>query len=220
MSQEKWNAIDQYISEICSTTDPVMEAVLSNSAAGGLPAINVSPNQGKMLHLLARMHGAKKILEIGTLGGYSTIWMARALPGDGRLITLEFEPKHAEIARKNIAHAAFAEQVTIHVGPAIDTLPKLVSEGPFDFVFVDADKQSTAEYFTWALKLTRPGSVIIVDNVVRDGEIINPDSADPGVAGVRRFNELLRHEKRVSATAIQTVGSKGYDGFALLLVTG
>jgi len=218
MSQQQWNAIDQYISEVCSTTDAVMDAVLSESSAAGLPSINVSPNQGKLLHLLVRMQGAKKILEIGTLGGYSTIWMARALPKDGRLITLEFDPKHAEVARRNIAHAGFAAQVDIRIGPAIDALPNLVSEGPFDFVFVDADKQSTADYFTWALKLTRPGSVIIVDNVVRDGEIINPGSADPGVAGVRRFNDLLRHEKRVTATAIQTVGSKGYDGFALLLV--
>jgi predicted O-methyltransferase YrrM len=218
MPRERWNAVDQYISEICSTSDPVLEAALANSTAAGLPAINVSPNQGKLLYLLARIHGAKKILEIGTLGGYSTIWMARALPKNGRLITLEFESKHAEVARKNIAHAGCADQVDIRIGAAIDTLPHLVSEAPFDFVFVDADKQSTADYFTWALRLTRPGSVIIVDNVVRDGEIINPGSADPGVAGVRKFNDLLSKEKRVTATAIQTVGSKGYDGFAILMV--
>jgi predicted O-methyltransferase YrrM len=219
MAQEQWNAVDRYICDLVVPADPALDACLAASAAAGLPAINVAPNQGKFLHLLARLQGAKKILEIGTLGGYSTIWLARALPKNGRLVTLEFEPKHAEVAKVNIANAGLADVVDVRVGPAIRTLPTLVDQGPFDFVFIDADKISTADYFLWALKLTRVGSVIIVDNVVRDGNIIDPDSSDEGVHGVRKFNDLLIKETRVSATAIQTVGSKGYDGFAILLVT-
>ena len=218
MSQQRWDEIDEYICDLVVPHDAALSACLDNSAAAGLPAINVAPNQGKFLQLLARMQRAGNILEIGTLGGYSTIWLARALPEAGKLITLEFDPKHADVARSNIANAGLTDKVTVHTGPAIETLPRLVDHGPFDLVFIDADKISTADYFLWALKLTRVGSVIVVDNVIRDGQIINPDSDDEGVRGVRRFNELLKRETRVSATAIQTVGSKGYDGFALLLV--
>jgi predicted O-methyltransferase YrrM len=218
MSQDQWTAVDKYLCELVIPPDPALDACLAASAAAGLPAINVAPNQGKLLHLLAKIRGAKKILEIGTLGGYSTIWMARALPSDGRLTTLEFEPKHAAVAVANIATAGLSNRVDVRVGPAIRILPTLVGEGPFDFVFIDADKVSTADYFQWALRLTRVGSIIIVDNVVRDGAIIDACSTDEGVQGVRRFNDLLIKEPRVSATAIQTVGSKGYDGFTLALV--
>jgi predicted O-methyltransferase YrrM len=220
MPKDQWTAVDKYIGEICLSPDPALDAALGNSAASGLPGINVSPAQGKLLHLLARIAGAKKILEIGTLGGYSTIWLARALPADGKLITLEYEPKHAAVAKTNIANAGLSGLVDIRVGAAIDTLPKLTSQAPFDFIFIDADKQSTADYFTWALRLSRPGTVIIVDNVIRDGKIIDAASTDSGVIGIRRFNDLLKNEPRVTATAIQTVGSKGYDGFAIAVVTG
>jgi predicted O-methyltransferase YrrM len=220
MSQEQWTAVDRYITDLVVTTDAVLEAALADSVAAGLPAISVSPNQGKFLHLLARIHGARSILEIGTLGGYSTIWLARAVPEGGRLVTLESEPKHAEVARANIARAKLSGVVTLRLGRALDTLPQLDAEGekPYDFVFIDADKVSTSEYFVWALKLTRRGSLIVVDNVVRKGAVIEESSDDPNVQGVRRFYEMLASEPRVSATAVQTVGSKGYDGFALALV--
>jgi predicted O-methyltransferase YrrM len=182
----------------------------------------VAPNQGKLLALLAQIQGARSILEIGTLGGYSTIWLARALPAGGRLITLEADPRHADIARANIARAGLADVVELRLGLALETLPRLAAEGrgPFDLVFIDADKSNSAEYFAWALALSRRGSVIIADNVVRDGAVIDAASLDPSVQGVRRFTERLAAEKRVSATVIQTVGSKGYDGFAIALVTG
>jgi predicted O-methyltransferase YrrM len=218
MSQEQWTAVDRYIGEICLAPDASLDAALRNSSAAGLPAINVSPAQGKLLHLLARMQGARKILEIGTLGGYSTIWLARALPPGGRLITLEYEPKHAAVAKTNIEGAKLSDRVEIRIGAAIESLPHLVSEGPFDFVFIDADKVSTADYFNWALRLTKPGSVIIVDNVIRKGAVIDASSTDASVMAIRRFNDLLKTEKRVSATTIQTVGSKGYDGFTIALV--
>jgi len=222
MSQALWNCVDTYISSLVLPPDPILDAALKTSADANLPAINVSPNQGKFLHLLAKISGARSILEIGTLGGYSTIWLARALSKSGKLITLEFEPRHAEVARTNIAHAGLTERVEIRIGAALDILPKLQTEGcgPFDLIFIDADKVNTAPYFTWALKLSHPGTVIIVDNVVRDGAIIDANSTDEGVQGVRKFNDLLKNEKRVSATAIQTVGSKGYDGFAIALVLG
>src|SRR5690606_23507526 len=200
-------------------TDPVLDAVLAASEAGGLPAHNVAPNQGKLLMLLAQIQQARTILEIGTLGGYSTIWLARALPAGGRLITLEANPKHAEVARANIARAGLSDVVDLRVGRAIETLPQLTDQAPFDLIFIDADKPSNPDYFTWALKLSRKGTLIIADNVVRDGAVIDADSDDPNVQGIRRFNELVAAEPRVSATAIQTVGSKGYDGFALILVT-
>jgi len=220
MSQETWSAVDQYFSDQLVKSDAVLEAALAASAAAKLPAIHVSANQGKLLMLMARMCGARNILEIGTLGGYSTIWLARALPPGGKLITLEFEARHAEIARSNLARAGFSEIVDIRLGKAIETLPKLQAEnrGPFDFIFVDADKPSNPDYFTWALKLSRPGSVIIIDNVVRSGAVVNAASTDASVQGVRRLTEMIGNEPRVSATAIQTVGSKGYDGFAMVLV--
>jgi predicted O-methyltransferase YrrM len=201
--------------------DPALAAALDASAAAGLPAINVSPNQGKLLHLLARLQGARAVLEIGTLGGYSTIWLARALPEGGRLITLEADPKHAEVARANIARAGLAGVVELRLGPALETLPQLAFEGLglFDLVFIDADKPSTADYFAWALRLSRRGSLIVVDNVVREGAVADAASDDPKVQGVRRFYERLASEPGVSATAIQTVGTKGYDGFAIALVT-
>jgi predicted O-methyltransferase YrrM len=221
MSQEQWSAVDRYITDLLVPRDVALEAALQASAAAGLPAINVAPNQGKLLHLFARMCGARRILEVGTLGGYSTLWLARALPSDGRIVTLELEPKHAEVARANFVRAGLAERIDLRVGSAHDLLPQLIAEkcGPFDLIFIDADKVSTADYFGWALQLARRGSVIIVDNVVRKGEVVDANSSDPSVQGVRRFNRMLAAETRVSATALQTVGSKGYDGFALVLVT-
>ncbi|GAC1656780.1 MAG: O-methyltransferase [Candidatus Dormibacteraceae bacterium] len=220
MSQETWNAVDAYFTEQLVGPDPALDAALRDSAAAGLPAINVAPNQGKLLHLLARMAGATKILEVGTLGGYSTIWLARALPSGGRLISLEAVPRHAEVARANIARAGLADAVEVRVGAALESLPQLAEEGagPFGLTFIDADKPNTPEYFQWALRLSRPGSVIIIDNVVRDGTVINGASDDPTTRGIRRLNEVIAAEPRVTATAIQTVGIKGYDGLTIALV--
>jgi predicted O-methyltransferase YrrM len=224
-TQERWTAVDRYITDLLVPEDAALEAALRDSAAAGLPPIAVTPNQGKLLGLLARVQGARAILELGTLGGYSTIWLARALPAGGRLGTLEAQAEYAEIARANIAHAGLAETVELRVGPALQTLPQLVNEGagPFDLIFIDADKKNNPGYFDWSLKLSRPGTLIITDNVIRDGAILDPDADDPtlgnqGIRGIRRFFEKLAAERRVSATAIQTVGSKGYDGFALILV--
>lgn len=221
MNQERWTAVDEYITDQLVRPDAMLNAALASGAAAGMPAINVAPNQGKLLYLLARLQGARKILEIGTLAGYSTIWLARALPPGGRVVTLEVDPKHADVARANFAIAGLAGMVDLRVGPALDTLPQLAVEhaGPFDLTFIDADKVSIPEYFEWALKLSRVGSMIIVDNVVRDGKVIDPASTDPSVLGVRRLNVMLAAESRVSATTIQTVGSKGYDGFTLAVVT-
>jgi predicted O-methyltransferase YrrM len=221
MPQDQWTAVDRYFADLLIPSDATLDAALADSAAAGLPAINVAPNQGKLLYLLARLHGTRTILEIGTLGGYSAIWLARALPADGRLVTLEVDPLHANVARRNIARAGLADRVELRLGRAIDLLPQLVAEGrgPFDFIFVDADKASASDYFTWSLKLSRPGTVILVDNVVREGEVINAESSDASVQGIRRFNQMLAAEKRVTATVIQTVGNKGYDGFALVMVT-
>lgn len=219
-----WSDVDRYITDRLVADDPALDAALQASAAAGLPQIAVSPPQGKLLQLLARIHGARTILELGTLGGYSTIWLARALPPDGRLVTMEAERPYAEVAQANIARAGLGEIVEVRVGPALETLPELAAESPdpFDMVFIDADKKSTPEYFTWALRLCRPGSLIIVDNVIRDGALIDEDSDDPSIRGNRRFHELLAADlsgpERVSATTIQTVGSKGYDGFTLALV--
>jgi len=220
MTQEQWTAVDDYITDLFVPPDPVLDTAIQATSDAGMPLINVAPNQGKLLHILALAHGARSILEIGTLAGYSTIWLARALPAGGKLITLEGNPKHAAVARANIARAGLAEIVEVRVGKALDTLPQLAAEGhgPFDLVFIDADKPNTAAYFAWALKLTRRGSLIIVDNVVRDGAVIDEGSADASVQGVRRFNAALAAEPRVSATAIQTVGSKGYDGMAIAVV--
>lgn len=214
--QSQWTEVDAYLTQALVPADEALEAALRDSAAAGLPAINVSPNQGRLLELLARSIGARRILEIGTLGGYSTIWLARALPPGGRLVTLEYDPRHAEVARANIARAGFAEVVEVRVGRAVDILPAL--EGPFDLVFVDADKASNPDYFAWALKLSRVGSVIIVDNVVRGGAVVDASSTDPNILGIRRMNQMIAAEPRVAATAIQTVGSKGYDGLAMVLV--
>lgn len=221
IGQDLWIAVDRYFSDLLSPHDPALEQALKASAAAGLPEIQVSTNLGKLLHILARVQGARSILEIGTLGGYSTIWLGRALPKDGRLITLEYDPKHAEVARANIARAGLGSIVDLRLGRALDTLPQIATAGlgPFDLIFIDADKPSIPDYFTWSLKLSRRGSLIIVDNVVREGAVIERDSADESVRGVRRFLEMMAAESRVSATAIQTVGTKGYDGFSLALVT-
>jgi predicted O-methyltransferase YrrM len=221
MSEEQWAAVDRYITDLLVPSDAALDEALRASAEAGLPSINVSPNQGKFLQLLAMLRPARTILEIGTLGGYSTIWLARALPAGGRLVTLEAEPKHLEVARANLARAGLAGVVELRLGPALETLPQLEAEdrGPFDLIFIDADKPATPDYFRWAVRLSHPGSLIIVDNVVRTGAVVDAESDDPDVQGVRRFYELLAAEPRVSASAIQTVGSKGYDGFAIALVT-
>jgi predicted O-methyltransferase YrrM len=211
-----WEEVDRYIGDTLVRPDEALQAALDASDAAGLPAISVSPAHGKLLWLLARMLDAKRILEIGTLGGYSAIWLARALAPGGRLVTLEAVEKHAAVARKNLERAALAQAVEVRVGPALATLPQL--EGPFDLSFIDADKQNNAEYFRWALRLSRPGSVIVVDNVVREGAVIDARSRDVAVLGVRKLNELIAAEPRVAATAIQTVGVKGCDGFAVALV--
>jgi predicted O-methyltransferase YrrM len=229
--QQRWTAVDGYIVEHLLPADAALDAAVADNAAAGLPPISVTPNQGKLLQLLARMQNARAILELGTLGGYSTIWLARALPAGGRLITLEAEPRYADLARANIARAGLEERVELRVGPALQTLPELHAEGagPFDLIFIDADKQNYPGYFEWALRLSRPGTLIVGDNVVRDGAIVDPGAEDPKyghngiIEGVRRFYELAAAEVdkgAVSATAIQTVGAKGYDGFALLLVEG
>ena len=220
MSQELWTAVDRYMTEKLIPADEVLEAVLDANAAARLPAFEVAPNQGKLLYLLARMSGAKRVLEIGTLGGYSTIWLARAVPANGMVVTLEFEPRHAEIAQRNIDHAGLASVVELHVGSALDSLKRLHDEHvePFDFIFIDADKPNNPAYLEWSLRLSRPGTVIVGDNVVRDGALIDPEDPDPRVRGVRRFFDLMAGDLRLEATALQTVGSKGYDGFTLALV--
>jgi predicted O-methyltransferase YrrM len=220
MTQDKWTAVDTYFNALFIPPDPALDKALAASAAAGLPAIAVSPTQGKLLLLLAKIQGARKILELGTLGGYSTIWLARALPKGGRLVTLEVSPKHAEVARANIAQAGQADKVEIRVGPALETLPALIADGagPFDLIFIDADKENNAPYFDYALKLSRPGTVMIIDNVVRDGAVADPATTESSAQGVRRLNERLIAEPRATATAIQTVGAKGYDGFAIILI--
>jgi len=219
MTHEKWTAVDRYITEVVVQPDAVLDAALEASIASGLPEISVTPSQGKLLYLLARIRRASRILEIGTLGGYSTIWLARALPPGGCVVTLESDSSHAAVARSNIARAGLADIVDLRVGLALDTLPGLADEGQrFDLTFIDADKPNIPAYFEWALKLSNAAALIIVDNVVRDGAVIDATSEDPSIRGVRRFNEVLAADKRVSATTIQTVGSKGYDGFTIALV--
>jgi predicted O-methyltransferase YrrM len=221
VTQERWTAVDRYLTDLLVSPDPALEAALHAGAEAGLPPHDVSPTVGKLLHLLARSLGARAILEIGTLGGYSTIWLARALPGDGRLITLEAVPGHAAVARANIARAGLGALVELRVGRALETLRQLVAEGqgPFDLIFIDADKAGNPDYFAWALELSRRGSLIVADNVIRAGAVLDAAAGDPSVQGVRRFMELLAAEPRVSATAIQTVGGKGHDGLAVALVT-
>jgi predicted O-methyltransferase YrrM len=217
---KQWSDVDAYFGNHLLPADKVLAEALEASRAGGLPEINVAPNQGMLLHILAKAVGAKRILEVGTLGGYSSIWMARALPKDGRLVTLEVEPKHAEVARANFRKAGLADVIELRLGRGIDLLPKLAAEKgtPFDLVFIDADKPSNADYFDWALKLTRPGSIIVVDNVVRNGAVADQSSRDASVKGVHRLVERIAGEKRVTTTAIQTVGDKGYDGFTISVV--
>jgi predicted O-methyltransferase YrrM len=221
MTQERWTAVDRYLTDLLISPDPALEAARRAGAEAGLPPHEVSPTVGKLLHLLARSLEARTILEIGTLGGYSTIWLARALPADGRLITLEAVPEHAAVARANLARAGLASLVEFRLGRALEMLPQLAAErrGPFDLIFIDADKAGNPDYFAWALELSRRGSLIVADNVVRAGTVVDAGAGDPSVQGVRRFLELLAAEPRVSATAIQTVGEKGYDGFAIALVT-
>lgn len=220
MNQEQWTAVDVYINRMLVPSDAALEAAIEASEKAKLPAIAVTANQGKLLHILARLVNARNILEIGTLGGYSTIWLARALVPRGRVITLEIDSKHAEVAKANVARARLGKSVEVRLGPALDSLKKLAKEKrkPFDLIFIDADKSNIPDYFKWSLKLSRPGSVIVVDNVVRKGAVLDAGSSDADVQGVRRFNEVLAKEKRVTATTIQTVGSKGYDGFTIVLV--
>lgn len=218
MDRKRWAAVDAYITGLLVEPDPGLDAAVAARAAAGLPAHDVSPNEGKLLYLLARIQGARAILEIGTLAGYSTIWLARALPPDGRLVTLEGDPRRADVARANVARAGLTGVVDVRVGPALDTLPQVA--GPFDLVFIDADKRNNPGYLEWSLRLSRPGTLIIADNVVRGGAVADRASPDPDVQGVRRFNELIAADSRLTATAIQTVGAKGWDGFALVLVAG
>jgi predicted O-methyltransferase YrrM len=217
-----WDAVDAYYAKAFGAFDPVMVKVLAASKKAGLPDIQVSPLQGRLLMLLAGSMGAKRILEVGTLGGYSTIWMARALPGDGMLVTLEYEKLHAEVATKNIALAGFADKVQVRQGAAASSMAALVKEktAPFDFMFIDADKPGYPDYLNWALKLTRPGSLIVADNMVRKGRVAEAKSRDAAVQGARKFNALVSKNPKLQATAVQTVGSKGYDGFVLARVIG
>ncbi|WP_199553419.1 O-methyltransferase [Sandaracinobacteroides hominis] len=220
MTDRGWEAVDAYIAGQLLGPDPVLDAALKGNAEGGLPAIDVSAAQGKMLHLLARISGARHILEVGTLGGFSTIWLARALPEGGRLVTLEISPTHAEVARANIAHAGLAEKVEVRVGPALESLKTMGDEAPFDLVFIDADKENNANYVQAAIGLSRPGALILVDNVVRGGGVIDAASTEPRIVGTRKLFEMLQAEERLEATAIQTVGAKGWDGFVMAVVKG
>ncbi|HEX2346926.1 MAG TPA: O-methyltransferase [Ktedonobacterales bacterium] len=222
MTQDQWTAVDRYFDGLFAPPDAALDAALKATSDAGMPLINVASNQGKLLQLLTRLVGARRILEIGTLGGYSAIWMARALPPDGRLISLEVNPAHAEVARANIARAGLSDKVEVRLGSAHDSLPQLAEQGagPFDLVFIDADKASTPAYLTWALKLTKPGSLILIDNVVRDGAVADTASANPDVQGIQQGLAMLASDPRISATALQTVGVKGYDGLAIALVTG
>ena len=220
MSQDLWTSVDDYINSITVGTDAALDAAAASAAAAKLPPISVTPAHGKLLHLMVRAQGAKRILEVGTLAGYSTIWLARAVPPGGRVITLEANATHADIARANVERAGLSGRIEIRLGNALDTLPQLAAEKqpPFDFTFIDADRPNLAEYFDWAVRLSHPGSVIVVDNVVRKGGVIDASSDDPNIKGVRRFNDRLKDDTRVSATMVQTVSAKGYDGFAMALV--
>lgn len=218
--QRPWAAVDEYLIDLFVGPDDALDSALTANVAAGLPVIDVAANQGKFLALIARLSGARTVLEVGTLGGYSAIWLARALPEDGQVVTLEAQPEYAEVARANLDRAGVGERVEIRVGRALDTLPQLEAEhaGPFDLVFIDADKETYPQYLEWALRLTRPGSVIIGDNVVRNGQVIDDDSADEKVRATRSFLELAAADPRLDATALQTVGGKGWDGFLLAVV--
>ena len=215
---ESWSVVDAYLNGVLIPPDPIAEATLAANTAAGLPAIDVSPNQGRLLQLLVRMSGARRVLEIGTLGGYSTMWMGRGLPEDGTIVTLEVNEAHARVARANLDRAGLGSRVDIRIGPALESLPMLAGSAPFDFVFIDADKRNNARYLEWALKLTQPGSVLVCDNVVRAGEIADPEATNDDVRGTRDFLKALGSDPRLEATALQTVGSKGWDGFALAVV--
>jgi predicted O-methyltransferase YrrM len=215
---KEWSDVDAYIVDRLVPADPALDQALAANHAAKLPAIDVAPNQGKLLHILVRMVGARRILEIGTLGAYSTIWMARALPVGGDIVTLEFEPAHATVARANIERAGLSHVVKVMVGPALETLATLDPLALFDFIFIDADKRNNPGYLTWALKLSHPGTVIVVDNVVRDGAIINAETKDSDIRGIRTFFDMLARETRLTTTAVQTVGSKGWDGFSIGIV--
>ena len=219
---ERWGAVDAYLEEALIPDDAALDAALAASRAAGLPAIHVAPVQGRLLQLLARLAGARRVLEVGTLGGYSTIWLARGLAAGGRIVTLEADPRHAAVARENFARAGVAGVVELREGPALDTLPGVEADGmgPFDLAFIDADKQSAPEYVAWAVRFARPGAIIVLDNVVRGGEVADPHSPDARVQGVRRALALMGEDPRLEATALQTVGAKGYDGFALAVVKG
>ncbi|RMB61544.1 O-methyltransferase [Tessaracoccus antarcticus] len=217
-NRQIWNDVDDYLNPLFAPDDDVLTAALRDSDSAGLPQIAVAPNQGKLLQLLAGLVGARRILEIGTLGGYSTIRLARVLPADGRLVTLEYEPRHAEVARGNIARAGLDMVVEVRVGPALDALPLLLDEEQFDMVFIDADKENNPHYVEWAVKLTRPGGLVVLDNVVRKGRIVEPGNCDPDVVGTRRALELMAHHPRLDGVAIQTVGTKGHDGLAIARV--
>lgn len=218
MTLELWTAVDQYITDRIVMEDDVLRAATKAAADAGLPPISVTPGEGKLLYLLARLMGARKVLEIGTLAGYSTIWLGRAVGAEGRVITLEVDPAHAAVARENIARATLDTTVEVRVGKALETLPSLVASAPFDIVFIDADKENNPDYFEWALRLVKPGSLIVIDNVIRSGDVLDEDSVDPRVQGVRRLNALIAAKRGVSATTIQTVGAKGHDGFTMALV--
>ncbi|MER6032673.1 MULTISPECIES: O-methyltransferase [unclassified Streptomyces] len=222
MSSQLWDDVDFYFSSHLAPEDDALQAALRDSEAAGLPHISVTATQGKFLQLLAEIQGARTVLEIGTLGGYSTIWLARALPADGKLISLEYSAKHAEVATRNIARAGLERIAEVRVGPALESLPKLADENPapFDLVFIDADKSNNAHYVQWALRLSRAGSLIVVDNVVRGGRVADADSREPDVVGTREAIELIAAHPRLTGTAVQTVGSKGYDGFAVARVLG
>lgn len=222
MTPQVWTAVDEFFTRQLIEPDPALDAALAASHAAGLPPIQVSPPQGKLLHLLARLIGARHILEIGTLAGYSTLWLARAVPPGGQVVTLEIDARHAAVAEANFARAGLGGRVELRLGPALETLPRLAAERtePFDLTFIDADKPNIPTYFDWALRLSRRGSVIVIDNVVRDGRVLAADDPDPNIQGVRKLIDRLATEPRCSATALQTVGGKGYDGFALVLVTG
>lgn len=221
MPEDQWKAVDEYLADLFVPNDPALAAALAESEAAGLDPISVSPMQGKLLNLLVQLKGARRILEIGTLGGYSTIWMARALAEGGKLISLELQEKHAAVARKNVERAGLADQVEIRVGAALELLQALQAEGaaPFDLIFIDADKENIPGYYEGSMKLSRKGTLIIVDNVIRDGAVVDAGSEDVSIQGVRRFNALVAADSRVTTSTVQTVGSKGYDGFAMVLVT-
>jgi predicted O-methyltransferase YrrM len=220
--QEVWAAVDRYFGDLLAPEDKALTPMLDANREAGLPSIDVPALLGKFLELLVRISGTRRVLEIGTLGGYSTIWLARALPLGGRVVTLEIDPHHAEIARDNLKTAGVLHQVEVRVGRANNTLRAFVDSGaePFDLIFIDADKKSLPEYLDWSLKLSHPGTVIVVDNVVRDGKVIEPDNPDPDIQGVRRMTEMMAADPRLCATAIPTVGARGYDGFAVALVLG